>query len=164
MPQIQYALLKKNIELRFIMLIEISSRAYTTVDDLSFCTDRIVHPRVEMYVMLKYLKSPLIFKDEYRDQILETCWDIMEKRTNKHISKEDYYKLSINITINSKIKNNINERKKIWTRLDYKSYEHTKNKLHIKRSKRWEKLINGTFDLKSELTFSINEYIHEING
>ena len=88
----------------------------------------------------------------------------MEKRTDKHMSKEDYYKLSINITINSKIKNNINERKKIWTRLDYKSYEHTKNKLHIKRSKHGEKLINGTFDLKSELAFSINEYIHEING
>ena len=134
-PRIQYVLLKKNIELWFIMLIEISSRAHTTIDDLNFCTDRIVHPRVEMHAILKYLKSPSIFKDEYRDLILETCWDMTEKETDKNMSKEDYCKLSINITIDNEIKNNIGERKKIWTRLDYKNYEHVRNKLHEKRSK-----------------------------
>ena len=163
MPRTQCALLKKNIELRFIMLIEISSRAHTTIDDLSFCTDRIVHPRVEMHAMLKYLKYPSIFKDECRDLTLETCWDMTEKGTDKNMSKEDCYKSSINIAIDSKIKNDVDERKKTWTRLDHNNCEHAKNKLHEKRSKRWENHTNGTFDLKSELACSMNEHVHEIN-
>ena len=54
-----------------ITLIEVSSRAHTPLDNLKFCTDSVVHPRIEMCSMLKYLISPSMFKDDDRDVILK---------------------------------------------------------------------------------------------
>ena len=53
------------------MLIEISSHAHTTLDNMNFCADSVVHPRIEMCSMLKYLKSPSMFKDDNHNIILK---------------------------------------------------------------------------------------------
>ena len=72
MHRIQHALLNKNFSIGLTMLIEIYSRTHASLDNLNFCADSVVHPRIEMYSILEYLKSPSIFKDEDRNNIFKT--------------------------------------------------------------------------------------------
>jgi len=71
MPRIEYVFLDTNGSTGLPLLIELSSRANTTISDLTFCQEKIIRPRLEMYNILKILKLPSIFKDLERDAILK---------------------------------------------------------------------------------------------
>ena len=102
-PRIQCVLFNKNASVGLIMLIEISSRACTTLDNINCCADIVVHPRIEMCSMLKYLKSPSMFKHDDRNVILKKFWDMTKTGANKNMTKVDYHMMSINIMINNKL-------------------------------------------------------------
>ena len=63
-------------------LIEISSRAHTTFDNLFFCSGRLVHPRIEMHPLLKVLKHPSIFVSLDRGEILNELCKISKNDNN----------------------------------------------------------------------------------
>ena len=103
-PRIQHAFLNKNASAVLIMLIKNSSRACTKLDDANFCADSVAHPRIEMCSMLKYLKSPSMFKDDDRNIILKKFWDMTKTGADETMSKVDYCMKSINVMINNQIR------------------------------------------------------------
>ena len=80
-------------------LVEMSSRANTTLDNLHFCRDHIVHPRKEMLVLLKILREPSMFEEEDRISILKRVVQIVLSHDNNFSTKEDYLRLSIDVMI-----------------------------------------------------------------
>ena len=52
-----------------------------------------------------------MFKNDDSDVILQTCWDMAKTGADKKMNKVDYHKMSINIMINNKIRNEINRDK-----------------------------------------------------
>ena len=81
MPRIEHALLFRNDKLGtgFPSLIEMSSRAHTTTEDLYFCLRHLVFPRREMFKMLKCLKRPSIFNVNDANVMLKKIWMITKK-------------------------------------------------------------------------------------
>ena len=109
-PRIQYALLNKNVSVGLMLLIGISSRACATLDNLKFCADSAVHPRIETCSMLKCLKSPSMFKDDACNVIFKKFWDMIKTGADEMTSKVDYCIMFINVMINNKIKKKIDDK------------------------------------------------------
>lgn len=68
-----------------------------------------------MFFVLKWLKHLSIFEDNNRNIILSKLYDLTKTGEDKFFSIEDYYKISINVMIDNKIKKNIKDKNKIWT-------------------------------------------------
>ena len=105
MPRIEHAMLKRNAGLGSMITIKISYRASLKLDNLSFYKDSIVHPRIEMHSILKYLKSPSMFRKNDHDVILQTCWNKIKTSADRKMNKLCYHNMPINIMINNKIRN-----------------------------------------------------------
>ena len=111
MPRVQYASLNKNFSAGLIMLIEISSCACVALDNLNFCSESAAYPKIEMCSMLKYSQSLSIFKDDDCNIIFKTFWDMTTIGTDGMMSKVGYRVTSINIIINNKIREKVNDKK-----------------------------------------------------
>ena len=55
----------------FPSLIEIPSSAHSRVDDLHFCVDHIAPQRIEIFSVLKCLKSPSAFEEDSKNVSLK---------------------------------------------------------------------------------------------
>ena len=72
--------------------------------------------------MLKQLKYPSIFYDNDRNEVLSKMFSLIITGEDRYFTKEEYFKISINVMINNKIRLNLNVNKKTWTRLDTEKY------------------------------------------
>ena len=165
MPRIECALLFRNDKLGtgFPSLIEISSRAHATTEDLYFCLRHLVFPRREMFKMLKCLKRPSIFNVNDANVMLKKFWMITKERIDTNYSDEDYCKIAIEIMINDRVKIMISSIKFKLTRIDAKKHKEMCRNLKQKRTRRWNNALNLTFQLRSEFNISINECAHEFD-
>ena len=159
--RIQYAFLHRNVHEGHPHLIEISSRANTSLEDLRFCQDHTLCPRKEMFPMLKWLKYPSIFDDNDRNEVLSKMCSLTITGEDRYFTKEEYFKISINVMINNKIRLNLKVNKKTWTRLDAEKHAQTSKKSLQKRMHRWNDSSSIVFDFRSEYQRSVNEHAHE---
>ena len=111
MPRTEHALLKRNAGLGSMITIKISCRASLKLDNLSFCADIIVHPRIEMHSILECLKSLSMVKKNDLDVIMQTCWNKIMTSADRKISEVGHHKIPINTMINNKIRNLIINKK-----------------------------------------------------
>ena len=102
-----------------------------------------------------------MFEDNDRNVILSKFYDLTKTGEDKFFSIEDYYKISINVMIDDKIKKKIKVKNKIWTRLDNDKCECVSQNLLRKRVQRWESNTNKVFQFREEFHRSINEFMHE---
>ena len=159
----QHALLHRNVHEGCPYLIEISSRANTSLEDIRFCQECTLCPRKEMFPLLKWLKYPSIFDDNDRNEVLsKMCSLTITGEDRSFTNKEEHYKISINVMINNKIRLYVNDNKKTWTRLDTEKHMEISEKLLKKRMHRWNNSSSIVFEFRSEYHRSINEHAHEI--
>ena len=94
--RMQHALFHRNVDEGHPCLVEISSRASTSLEDLQYFQNCTLHPRPEMFFVLKWLKHPSMFEDNDRNVILSKFYDLTKTGEDKFFSIEDCYKISIN--------------------------------------------------------------------
>ena len=75
-------ILKDKLHCKQPHLVETSEIASTSIEDLDFCKDSIVFPKVEMTRLLKTLKEPSgLLKDDRRSMLEKLC-DILLPQSN----------------------------------------------------------------------------------
>ena len=122
-------------------LVETSSRANTTLDNLHFCRDHIVHPRKEMLILLKILREPSMFEEEDRISISKRVVQIVLSHDDNLSTKEDYLRLSIDVMISNKVNRMINSSTHRWIRVDTRNEGLINEALNTKRGIRLKKRI-----------------------
>ena len=162
MPRIEYIFLLNPNNLGLPSLIELSARASTRLDDLYFCLERVVHPRLQMHALLKMLKFPCMLNDNERGNVLMKLIEVTKEHKDIMFTEEDYFKLVINVIMETKVKSKINNNagNKAWTRQDSKKCDITLNILHEKRSNQWMNKNNYKFTFKEEHCQSTNDLVH----
>lgn len=76
MPRTQHTLFHRNVDEGHPCLIEISSRANTSLEDLNFCQHCTLCPRTDMFSVLKWTKHPSAFDDNDRNVVLAKLCDL----------------------------------------------------------------------------------------
>ena len=118
MRRVEYVFLKDNAHYQSPYLVEISKRASTSIEDLDFCKDSIIFPKIEMIRILKMLKEPSVFLEDDRCSMLEKLCDILTTQRDL-VEKETYYlQLAVHMMITNKINKSIKITGKPWTRHD----------------------------------------------
>ena len=62
--------------------------------------------------MLKWLEYPSIFDNNDRNEVLSKMCSLIITGEDRYFTKEEYFKISINVMINNKILLNLNVNKK----------------------------------------------------
>ena len=136
MPRVDYVFLDNKDNKGSPSLIEISSRANTTLENLHYCKEKTTHLRIEMHSLLKVLKLLSIFDMFDRKEILKELCALSKKQSNLQRSSDYYFMLAIKIMTENKVKRMIHNVQIKWTRHDTKNYNHMLNTLKKKRTER----------------------------
>ena len=160
--RIKYAIIIDSVHFQSPYLIELSSRANTTIEDVSyFFSDNIIYPNEKMYHLLKILKHPSMFSNNIRDTILNKLVSIIESKEDTKFNQEKYLQLAIEIMIDEKVDEiyNVNQKKR-FTRKDASNKNMILKRLKENRRKRLHSAYK--YEFKVDYYETKNNIEHEI--
>ena len=108
MLKVDYALVNNPIYLGLLLLIEISNRASTRLEDLDFIRNLLIHPHLQICKLLNLLKHLSIASKDERKIILIKLINVSNEKFGAKYDKEDSIVLVLDKIIEIKIKAIIN--------------------------------------------------------
>ena len=114
-------------------LVEISTRANITLENMYFCREHVVHPRKEILVLLKILREPSMFVEEDRINILKRLAGVVVRNDKIFRKNQDCLCLSMGTMISNKVSGMIESSTNRWNRSDTRNKSVITYDLRIKR-------------------------------